>query len=446
MLDMVRKTIAEYGLIGKGQKVVAGVSGGADSVALLHCLLTLSRTENFRVYAAHLHHGIRGESADSDLAFVTDLSEQWGIPLYTEKLDVPSLAAKDKKTLEQAGREARYAFLERARNRFEADRIAVAHHMDDQAESILLHMFRGSALNGLTGMYPKRDRIIRPLLQLRRSDIESYLENEGIAFCIDETNLVPAGSRNRLRLDVIPYIEQNLNSSIVPTLCSMAELLRRDENFLTELARKALDGAERDGAYLRRELAALEPPVKTRALRLALLDHGISEDIERVHMESLSGLLEAKTGSRVILPGITAWTSYELLCFGEIMPAKRFLEPLLMPGKTHTPSGDFLSVHVEGNTYVTDKNTACMDADILNGLEPVVRPRLPGDRFFPLGAPGGKKLKEFFIDKKIPRNIRDLPMICDGSNVLFIPGHGIAETVKVTEVTKRTLRVTFKGL
>jgi tRNA(Ile)-lysidine synthase len=446
MLDMVKKTIAENGLIKNGQKVVAGVSGGADSVALLHCLLTLSRTDGFDVYAAHLHHGIRGESADSDLAFVRDLCEQWGIPLYTERLNVPSLAAKDKKTLEQAGREARYAFLERARIHFGADRIAVAHHMDDQAESILLHMIRGSALNGLTGMSLKRERIIRPLLNLRRSNIESYLENEGIAFCIDETNLVASGARNRLRLDVIPYIEQNLNPSVVPTLCSMAELLRRDENYLTELARCALDRARRGEAYLRSELACLELPVKTRALKLALFDRGISEDIERVHMESLCELLKAKTGTQAVLPGITAWTSYDLLYLGDLEPAKGFREPLLIPGKTETPSGEFLSAFVPGNNFIRDKNTAYMDADILKGLEPIVRSRLPGDRFYPLGAPGRKKLKEFFIDKKVPRNKRDLPMICEGSDVLFIPGYGISEAVKVTDGTKRTLRVAFKGL
>ncbi|MCE5235593.1 MAG: tRNA lysidine(34) synthetase TilS [Clostridiaceae bacterium] len=444
MQNKAAEAIWAYGLIGPGQTVVCGVSGGADSVALLKSLLSLSTPMEFKVCAAHLNHGIRGESAEHDEQFVRDLCEFYGVPFYSERADIPALAKKHKLTVEQAGREERYAFLERARLHFNADLIAVAHHMNDQAESILLHMTRGSGLSGLTGMQPKRDRIIRPLLFVRRDEIEEYLSREGLAYCIDETNFEPDGTRNRIRLDILPYIEKHINPAIVPTLCSMAELLLRDEKYLGAQAEEALSSCKRDGGYDRRALQKLPLPLLTRAIRLALKNAGAEADIERVHVEKVIAFLKARTGARLHLPFVEAWTSYDLIQFGVTEELPEFQMKLNVPGETVTPLGTFVAELVDGGGFLKDKTVACMDLAKLDLDALSVRTRKDGDRFYPVGSPGRRKLKQYFIDKKVPRDKRNLPLIC-ASEVLFVPGHAVSEAVKVDGHTAKTLRVKFLG-
>ena len=442
MQHKAQEAIKTYGLIERGHTVVCGVSGGADSVALLTSLLSLSGAMEFKVCAAHLNHGIRGESADHDEQFVRDLCDFYGVPFYFERADIPALAKANKQTVEQAGREERYAFLERARAHFNADLIAVAHHMDDQAESVLLHMTRGSGLTGLTGMQPRRDKIIRPLLFVRRDEIEEYLSREGLAYCIDETNLEPEGTRNRIRLDILPYIEKHINPAIVPTLCSMAELLLRDEKYLSAQASEALAACRREDGYDRRALQKLPLPILTRAIRIALKNAGAEADIERVHVEKVIDFLKARTGARLHLPFVEAWTSYDLIQFGVTEEFADFCVPLQIPGETVTPLGTFVAEYFEGGGYVKDKSVACMDASKLDPSALVARTRKSGDRFYPVNSPGRRKLKEYFIDKKVPRNKRNLPLIC-ADEVLFVPGHAVSETVKVEPSTQETLRVTF---
>ncbi len=444
----MREKVADYikrnHLISPGQGVVAGVSGGADSVALLHMLFNLSKIMGFRVYAAHLNHGIRGEAAAEDASFVRDLCDFYGVPVWGEYADVPSLAKQKGETLEQAGRTVRYDFLERARAYFGADKIAVAHHMDDQAESILLHLARGSGLLGLTGMQPERGRVIRPMLCLRRAEIEEYLAGEGLPYRTDETNLVPEGTRNRLRLDIIPYMENNINRALVPTLCSMGELLLRDEEYLNGEARGALERAKSAAGYLRAPLAALPWALKSRAIRLALGQAGAQTDIERVHVEAVAALLTGRTGARAELPGADVWTSYDLIFFGKYEnTAPQWELPLGLTGETLTPMGSFYAEETADLTITADPYAAHFDADRLPGPL-TVRTRRPGDRFYPLGAPGRRKLKQVLIDKKIPREKRELPLIAWEGEVLFMPGLGIGEEAKITKNTARVLRVKYK--
>ena len=444
MQEKVELTIRRYDLIRPGQTVLAGVSGGPDSVALLTVLLRLSGPMGFALCAAHLNHGIRGESADRDEAFVRELCEFYGVPFLAEKADVPRLAKESGQTLETAGRNLRYDFLERARRQFRADCIAVAHHMDDQAESVLLHLSRGSGLSGLGGMQPKRGRLIRPFLHLRRQEIEDYLAAAEIAYCVDATNLETGGTRNRLRLHVMPYLAEHINPAIVPTLCSMAELLRRDEAYLALQAEEALEKARRSGGYDRRELAALPAPILTRALRIALRHAGAAADIERVHVEQVVEFLTARTGARLALPHVEAWISYDLICFGVTEAAPEFCIPLNRSGFTHTPLGSFEAALVEGNAFTREPDVAYMDYNKLPE-QLFVRTRKKGDRFYPLGAPGMRKLKDYFIDRKVPREQRVLPLIA-AEEILFIPGFGISERVRVEESTKKMLRLKYRDV
>lgn len=432
-------------LIGPGQGVVAAVSGGADSVALLMCLHALAPRLGFTLYAAHLHHGIRGESANEDQSFTQALCQRLGVPFYTARADVPALAKALGQSLEEAGREARHAFLEEARLHFGAERIALAHHLDDQAESLLLHLFRGSGLAGLCGMRAARGALIRPLLGVRRQDIESYLLAEGQPWRTDETNFsAEAGTRNRLRLELLPYVEHRLNPNAARALAGTAQLLAQDEDFLLALAQKELSAARNARGYDRARLFALAPALRSRALRLALAEAGAKRDVERRHVDMLTNLLSAGTGAHLDLPGVLADISYESLL---LSPAREksarpaFCLPLSLNGETQTPLGVFFVSAYDG-PLARDPAVAILDADKLPA-ELWVRPRQPGDRFFPLGAPGHKKLKDFLIDRKVPRELREGPMVFNGTNVLFAPGLGISEEVKTDEATRRRLRVTY---
>ncbi len=443
MRETVRATIREYNLISSKETVLVGLSGGPDSVALLHVLLSLAPSMGFKVTAAHLNHGIRGGEADRDEEFVRELCDFLGVPLCVERADIPGLAKKNGWTLEQAGREERYAFLRRAGKSFGAGRIAVAHHMDDQAESILLHLTRGTGLAGLVGMMPAREEIIRPLLFVRRSDVETYLAQEGLAYCVDATNLETGSTRNRLRLELIPYVEDNINPAFVKTLCSMGELLLRDENYLQGMADEALEKTRREGGFARKELKKLPLPILTRALRSALREAGAVVDIERVHIEQLIALLAARTGARLQLPAVEAYIDYELLCFGKEKEETPYFEtPFLLEGRTETPLGTFVSRFTElPESFGGDRNIAYMNAESLEGA--VLRPRREGDRIYPIGAPGRKKLKEYFIDRKVPRARRVLPLLCRDDEVLFLPGFCSAESTKIETNTEKIIRVEF---
>ena len=441
LISKMKSTILAHDLIPEGSGVVAGVSGGADSVALLWALSEIKKEMGFELFAAHLNHGIRGEEAEGDQNYVRELCEKLGVGLYEERLDIPAIAAAGGKTLEQAAREQRYEFFERALEKFGADRIAVAHHMEDQAESIMLHMLRGSGLRGLTGMKYMRGRVIRPFLDIRRREVEEYLESRGVAYRTDSTNLHRDASRNRLRLDVMPYIARHINPAATEALCSMGQLLGEDEELLCSMARKALEEAGGEDGYDRAALAALPGPLRSRAIRLAIEDAGVYSDIDRIHVQKVTELLSARTGASIDLPHICAWVSYGRLCFGRREEKARWETPFVFPGKTAFEGGFFFAEAMEGD-IIKDNVVGYMDMDRLpEGA--VVRPRREGDVFFPCGAPGTKKLKAVFIDRKIPRDQREIPGIFAGNELLFMPGLGISDRVKVTSDTRRMIRVRY---
>lgn len=436
----------QQGLFEAGSTVVAGVSGGADSVALLCILKALEETLSIRVCAAHYNHRIRGENADADEAFVRELCAARGIPLLCGSGDVPAAAKAEGKTLEQAARDMRYAFLEEARQHFGAAAVAVAHHMDDQAETVLMHLVRGAGLAGLCGMQPKRGTVVRPLLFLGRAEIEGYLSENRIPFRTDASNFERESTRNRLRLDVMPYLQAHINKNAAANMAEAALLLQADERYLSLEAEKALLAAKRgEDAYERQALAALAPPIRARALRQALSAAGAKTDVEKKHIDALTALLAGETGASLDLPAVRAETEYGLL---RLVPAEAkaetqaFALPLNLEGETKTPCGSFFAETATPGDFAPDSFTANFDLDKLPaGL--TVRTRRPGDRFFPLNGPGRRKLKEYMIDKKIPRREREMPLIAAGEEVLFLPGFTAADPVKVDGDTKRILRVRF---
>lgn len=446
--DCVYERLRMYGITEKSVLLVA-VSGGPDSVALLHMLQTLLAEGRIgALYAAHLHHGIRGEHADEDAAFISGLCREWRVPLIVSYADVPLLAREQKYTIEEAARNARYAFLRQARVDCGASHILTAHHMDDQAETVLLHLLRGSGLGGLCGMQEAAGELLRPLLFTEHSELVRYLEEYKLPFHIDETNADISFLRNKIRLELIPVLRDMYNPNIIQGLSSMAALLSEDEAYLTSLAQEALDTAAlpEAGAYNRVQLIDLPLPVRSRALRLALAREGALYDMQRSGMKRLEALLSARTGAAMPLPhGLCAWVSYDTLHIGNFPEetSAAYEQLFLWPGETQTAGGRFVASYAGTLRKDEGADVAYMDADKLPA-DILVRPRRPGDMLYPLNAPGRRKLKRYLIDKKLPRERRMRPLLASGSEVLFFPGGTVSHTLRVTEETKRILRIVFE--
>jgi tRNA(Ile)-lysidine synthase len=438
MTDALKCAVSRSGTIGQKETVLAAVSGGVDSMVLLHVLVSLG----IRVHAAHFNHGIRGEQADEDERFVQHMCRAWDVPCISGRADVPAFARARGISLETAAREARYAFLETARAQAGADKIATAHHMDDQAETVLLHLLRGAALGGLCGMKRVNGRIVRPLLDVSRADILAYAHENKIEYRTDETNLQADYTRNKIRLELMPYLAHEFNGAISLSLCRMAELLREDETLLERMAAEAFETAlASDGGLDIASLKTLERPVLARVIR----NYAGCVDIEKKHVDAVIAIMSAQTGARIDLTnGRQARVSYGKLYIASMPePLESYCVKAVLPGYTQAPGGMLITEHAQRPSALDtgSKYIVYADAETL-GAELDLRTRLDGDVFKPLGA-GTKKLKEYFIDKKIARDARACPLLARGNRILWVIGHEIADEIKLTDRTTRVMRLEY---
>ncbi len=419
--------------------VLVALSGGADSTALLLSMDELFLEGKIRgLFAAHLNHGIRGEAAMRDQRFCEALCERLSIPLAVEIADVPAYAKAHGQSLEQAAREVRYDFLERARDSFGANAIATAHHRDDQAETLLLNLIRGSGTTGLGGMKPRNGSIIRPMLRVSRAEILVFLAQAGEAYCVDETNAENSATRNRIRNQLLPMLE-TINPAIAQTLCKTAELLAQDEALLGQLADEAESKIVCDNGLNRKQLAELPRPIASRIVRKGLLR--LSGSISEADIRRVLALADARTGTAIELGGgYAAWVDHEALYTGVYPETMAFEVPFVIGGETKTRNGTWLSERTREWHLPKDGFEAFLDlAKLPDDL--LVRTRRDGDRFYPLGAPGEKKLGDVLTDKKIAKERRDIPLLCAGNQVYFACGLTISEHVKVTPDTQEILHI-----
>jgi tRNA(Ile)-lysidine synthase len=421
------------------ERVLVALSGGADSTALLLSMHDLMKEGKIGgLFAAHLNHGMRGKAAEHDQRFCEALCTRLAIPFYTESADVPAYAKEHGQSPEQAAREVRYAFLARARERFDADVIATAHHMDDQAETLLMHLIRGSGSTGLCGMQPRNGDLIRPMLGKDRSRILSFLSARGETYCEDETNADTTATRNRIRHELLPMLK-TMNPSIVQSLSKTAELIASDEALLTELADEAEDVISRDCGLDRKALSELEEPIASRIVRKRI--YTSCEQVSEADIRRVLALLPARTGTVIELTcGISAWTDARTLMIGRYPDALDYEVPFEPEGETIAPRGVWFSERVSSWTRPTDGYEAYLDYDRLP-KDLVVRSRREGDRFYPLGAPGERKLSDVLTDRKIPKEQRDLPLLCSENEVFYAQGLTCSEHVKVTPETREILHI-----
>ena len=464
MIREIAAFIKEYSLIEEGDLVVCGVSGGADSICLLYCLKALEKEGGFRLHAVHVHHGIRGREADEDERFVRDTAERLKIPYKAVFADVPAYAETHKKSEEEAGRILRKEAFSSYIREIGAERakIALAHHRDDLAETVIFQLARGSGLAGLAGIRPKLTdgeiTVIRPLLGIPRQRIEDWLRKEGIPYRTDHTNLEDKYIRNRIRHHVMPYLEAEIHRGASCHLAENAFLAGEALDFIEEEARKRSaqyvrvcgSDSKAEEILLAKEAFSEEPPFMIPyILRYCLkMISPHQQDISRIHLEDLKKLAGRQTGKQIDLPGgLVAERTYEGLRFCKKNVGKKQEEGFdeeLAEGKT---------VRIPGwKLYCTEDNGICfpipektytkwIDFAIISD-ELRVRTRKPGD-FLTVRSDGArKKLSDYMTDARIPVSRRDrIPVIADGQEIVWIIGYRLNERYKISEKTEKILRI-----
>ena len=420
MTDKILDWCRREALFLPGEHVVCAVSGGADSVALLHCLLALRQPLQITVSAAHYNHCLRGEASQEDEAFVRRLCASWGVCLVSERGDVTGHAAQTGKSIEEAARHLRYDFLFR-----QPGVIAVAHHADDQTETVLLNLLRGTGLKGLCAMVPRQDRLVRPLLAVTRQEIEVYLQEHGLEHREDATNSEDDALRNRLRHHVVPLLQAE-NPNLAETVSRMTALLRDDEAYLSEQTALLLEEARLDEGWRCSVLAAAPRVLCRRAVRRLL-------EIPKPamhHVDAVEALLQDLSGSAEVQlsDGWIARREYDCLTLLQPQMTDVWQPFLLQSGQKRQIPGTDLEISLEG-PIILEKSTDSLSTfawkyDMMNtNLTIAVRPRRTGDT---LRLPGGtKSVKRLMIDRKIPAAQRGLiPVITAEEQILAVYGLG----------------------
>ncbi len=430
MEERVKQNLIRLG-VKAGDTVGAAVSGGMDSMALLYCLRNLRDSLQILIIAYHMEHGIRGESSKSDMHFVMKKCGSLGVKCIAQRADVPAIAKENGVSIETAARQARYDFLERADVRF----MATAHHMEDNAETVVMNLVRGSGTAGLCGIPGSRGKFIRPMLDIPKADIERYVSERGIEFVDDETNDDTEYTRNFIRKEVMPRLK-HINEAACANISRTAGILAEDEEALRAIAKQAgcieytKDGAAIDLGTFARQQAA----VKKRIIRLAAAHAYSLEDLEYVNMQDILVLAErGKTAKRIDLAqGLYAGISYGKLIIGKHKEKKyNKNSAALQIGTICFDGAKFECGRFEG-TPEYGKGVEYFDANTVEGA--VFRHRREGDFIVPLGMQGKKALCDYLSDRKVALHKRDaLVVMAKGSEVLWAAGVGVSETSKVKD-------------
>lgn len=450
----IANTIREQQLFNPGDTLIVGLSGGADSTALIDLLANLPGVP-LRLVAAHLNHCLRGATSDADEEFCRVLAEYYKIPFVSRRVDLNVFSPETSRNLEDAGRQARIAFFNELLITWRATAVVLAHHADDQAETVLMRLIRGSGMTGMSGMSYKNGRgYVRPLLDITRAQIEEHLTRRGLVWCEDSSNLDQNFLRNRIRHELLPLLEQ-YNPALRAGLVTTANILSAENDLLDSQARHAADqtcqmtahGTTIDIA----QLLNLHPALQRRVLRWALAQlHGNLEQFDYHHIEAICRLaISPRPNSQINLPhGIVAVKQYEAL----VLYANSRIEPqpseLIIPGPGIYSFHDSANFTVERSTAPVhfdkqEPNIAYLDLDKAP-FPWLVRTFLPGDRIHQLGMTGKKKVKDLFIDCKTPLAQRSrTPLVFCKNELLWVGGLRTAHHAHLDSTSSRVIKIKF---
>ena len=446
MYQKVKAYVKKWHMLQKEDSVIAGISGGADSVCLLFMLLKLQKELGFALMAVHVNHGIRGAEAERDEAYVKRLCRQWNVRLKVYRENVPAYAKEHGMTEEEAGRDIRRTCFCKVLKEWGGTKIALAHHENDNVETLLWNLCRGTGIRGLGGIAPVNDVWIRPLLCVKRREIESYLKKRGISYCTDTTNTDRRYMRNRIRMDVIPYLEDCVNTESVSHMGKTMERMYELEQYILEEVGQYKESCTgwKNGRRLIRQTEYTKIP---KALRDNVLHEilcetaGRRKDIEEVHVQMLRDLFTKQVGKRIDLPyEVTAIRTYEGVRFEKNIPEASYAGD----------ENELFSIRVfdrgPGNVTFPEKiYTKWFDYDIIKNTVKI-RHRMAGDSIVINRYGGRKKLKQYFTDQKIPQEDRDKIWIAaDGDEVLWIVGYRQSQKYQITEKTTKILEIQYCG-
>ncbi len=451
-------------MIEEGEVVLLCVSGGVDSMAMLDIFSSLKGELNIKLVVCHLNHNLRGEEAARDQSFVEKAAKDRGLDFYTKTL-VEGELKDGGGSLQERAREARYAFFIEAAKKFGATRIALAHNKDDQAETVLMRILKGSGLKGLSGMPALREPYIRPLIEATRAEIEEYVKKNNVGFVEDSSNESTKYLRNQLRLELIPLLEKDYNPMIKDALVSLSEMAERDYSFIENEAMGLFESAletkdQRALVFSRGPLIGAHPALSTRVFFMAAQAlKGDAREFYSVHVESFLSLVHStEPGASVDLPGgLRLRRDYEQVIIefaeldAEVSDAPGYEVELNLPGVTKLgETGETFTAEILKETpdpKGASNMYAFFDLDVVEEAQGplVVRTFRAGDRMTPLGMEGNKKVQDIFVDDKVAKLTRaSVPILVCAGELLWLAGLRQSETAKLTPGTRRTLKVEWQ--
>ena len=456
MEKKVMAFVDEYKMLKKRDVVIVGLSGGADSVCLLFMLKKLQRMYGIKIHAVHINHGLRGEESDGDAGFVKALCERIEVSYKIFNYDIKSMAEQKGISIEEMGRIARYEAFLSEMDRVGGSKIATAHHMDDNAETMLFNLFRGTGIRGLAGISPYRDNIIRPLMCLTRKEIEEYLETIGEPYRNDSSNFSDDYTRNKIRHNIVSYAKENIMENVTSHMFDTAKQLKQVDSYLRKQALKCVDRIVQYQPYItlieKEAFKKTDPALKSYVLAIAWEKTAPNElPLTRRHLEAVAMLADENSGKDVCLPNnwIAASGYYHIFFYVSTALTKCMDEiAVKAPGNFEFgPKKEKFKFKKEKYTGEKKKiskatYTKCFDYDKI-GSQPILRTRRDND-YIIINSKGDKQsLNRYFINEKIPAKLRDQTIVlADGNRVMWVVGYRISEDVKVTSDTKTMLIVT----
>lgn len=452
IIEKAKQTIEKYNMLSIGDHVLVGLSGGPDSVCLLQILNMLKASYKLKISAAYIDHGLRPEEVPNEIEFCRKLCDSLNIPFYTQSVNVREYAEKEKINIQEAARILRYGALEQISLYINAHKIAIAHNADDQAETVIMRLLRGAGPAGLSGIPPVRKKIIRPLIEVERAEIEKFLSEKNISYIIDSSNESLKYLRNKIRKTLMPVIK-SISPQAIKIISKTADILREENDYINVTVTKTLmrlmsRKTDKTVELFCNPMEVLNIVILRRALRFAIDSVKGLKGLSFDHIEDIIRLIKTgKPGDRIYLPqGVRAIKGYSTLVITAEPPKKLSTYEVNSPQDIYLKETSMvLSLkeikREELQDFGDGKNTIYVDMDKIK-FPLIVRARKPGDYFYPFGFGKKKKLQDFFVDEKVPRDERDaVPIIESDGNIVCIAGYRLDDRFKIDDNTKRCLQI-----